>query len=150
MCSETFTAPGPSDRLSASYCHNQSGNRQKRLQVGLATPHQRPSRGSIGCVVSLVHSAPAFDLTHPPASLDEALYPYAGPCAFCGRPDKRHRMFDAIREAHRAGDSVGLLADGYLLTPAQVEWIIGQPRFPHVREARALSRERSLTATIGG
>ncbi len=98
----------------------------------------------------MLHTAPSFDLTRPPTSLDEAMYPYAGPCWFCGRPDKRHRMFDAIREAHRAGDSVELLADGYQLTPAQINWIISQPRFPHVREARAFSLSRSDKPWIGG
>ena len=70
-------------------------------------------------------------------TIDTAIYPYAGPCAFCGRPDKRHRMFDAIRENHRAGDSIGMLANLYDLTAEQVEWIVAQPRFPGVRRAPA-------------
>lgn len=72
-----------------------------------------------------------------PLTLDTALYPYAGPCAFCGRPDKRHRMWDAIRESHRAGDPVDMLAEWYDLTAEQVAWIVAQPRFPGVRRAPA-------------
>lgn len=71
-----------------------------------------------------------------PMTLDRAIYPYAGPCALCGRPDKRHRMFDAIRENHRAGDSVGLLADAYGLSVEVVEWIVAQTRFNGVRKPR--------------
>jgi hypothetical protein len=37
--------------------------------------------------------------------LDALMHP-AGPCAFCGGPDKRHRVIDAIRERVRAGGSV--------------------------------------------
>lgn len=66
-------------------------------------------------------------------TIDEAIYPYAGPCAFCGRPDKRHRLFDGIREAYRAGESIGDIADDYDLSPERVEWIIAQPRFPRLR-----------------
>lgn len=62
-------------------------------------------------------------------TLDEAIYPYAGPCAFCGRPDKRHRMFDAIRENHRAGDDIEMLADLYGLSVEAVAWIVAQRRF---------------------
>jgi len=46
-------------------------------------------------------------------------------------------MFDAIRENHRAGDSIGMLANLYDLTAEQVEWIVAQPRFPGVRRAPA-------------
>lgn len=68
-------------------------------------------------------------------NLDTAMYPYAGPCAFCGGPDKRHRMFDAIREAQRAGDPPEYLADAYDLTLEAVLWIIAQTRFPGRRKA---------------
>ena len=36
--------------------------------------------------------------------------PYRGRCAFCGGIDARHRLFEAISERHRAGDSIELLA----------------------------------------
>ena len=39
--------------------------------------------------------------------------PFAGECAFCGGPDKRHRMYDAIVECLRGGDSAELVARGY-------------------------------------
>lgn len=67
-------------------------------------------------------------------NLDTAIGPYAGPCALCGFRDKRHRMFDAIRENHRAGDSIGLLAALYNRSPEAIEWIVSRKRFP--RRAR--------------
>ena len=54
----------------------------------------------------------------------DALYPFAGPCGFCGGPDKRHRLADALVEAHRAGDSIDLLVHAYdwpdVVTPESV------------------------------
>ena len=43
----------------------------------------------------------------------DVLYPYAGPCLFCGGPDKRHRLADSIVEDLRAGDTQESVADGY-------------------------------------
>ena len=31
----------------------------------------------------------------------DALEPYRGPCGICGGPDQRHRLWDAVEEAHR-------------------------------------------------
>lgn len=70
-------------------------------------------------------------------NLDTAIGPYAGPCACCGRPDKRHRMFDAIRGSHRAGDSIEMLSDVYGRSPEAIEWIVSRKRFP--RLARIVS-----------
>lgn len=47
-----------------------------------------------------------------PAALD-AYFPRRGPCAFCGGPDARHRVWDAIRERRAAGESVEDLARDY-------------------------------------
>lgn len=44
-----------------------------------------------------------------PAVLDRWL-PFAGPCAFCSHPDRRHHLVDAIRGAYRAGESVTRVA----------------------------------------
>jgi hypothetical protein len=63
-------------------------------------------------------------------TLDEALGPYAGPCAFCGRPDKRHRLFDAIKGTVAAGCTVKATAWDFDLTPEAVEWVVAQKRFP--------------------
>ena len=43
----------------------------------------------------------------------DLLGPFVGECAFCGGPDKRHRVYDAIVEIVRAGDSPERVADDY-------------------------------------
>ena len=40
-------------------------------------------------------------------------FPPRGPCAFCGHPDKRHRIIDVIAGRHKAGESLADLADDY-------------------------------------
>jgi hypothetical protein len=60
----------------------------------------------------------------PGPSVLDVLYPYAGPCAFCGHYDKRHRMADAIVENVRAGDSVEMVAEGYDLSEEAVRALI--------------------------
>lgn len=47
--------------------------------------------------------------------------PPAGPCAFCGLPDRRHRLLESVAEAVRAGDSVSFTAEGYDLSEEAVE-----------------------------
>lgn len=55
-----------------------------------------------------------------PARFDAA-FPRRGPCLFCvGFKDGRHRLLDAIRSRHRAGDSVAVLARDYGRFPAQI------------------------------
>lgn len=39
--------------------------------------------------------------------------PPAGPCAFCGLPDRRHRLLEAVAENLRAGDDPAAVADEY-------------------------------------
>ena len=51
-----------------------------------------------------------------PANSNELLdrsFPKQGKCAFCGRQDARHRVLDAIKDRHKAGDSIELLAEDY-------------------------------------
>ena len=43
----------------------------------------------------------------------DLLYPYAGECAFCGHPDKRHRLADSMIENVRAGDPPSVVARAY-------------------------------------
>ena len=52
-------------------------------------------------------------LTDAQAARLDVLVPHRGPCGFCAGPDARHRLFDAIREQVRAGDSIELVADNY-------------------------------------
>ena len=37
-----------------------------------------------------------YDGKERPVPILDALYPYAGPCGFCGFGDKRHRLADAV------------------------------------------------------
>lgn len=50
--------------------------------------------------------------------------PFRGPCLFCGHPDARHRLFDAIVGRHQAGESVELLAWDYGLAEEVVRWVV--------------------------
>jgi uncharacterized protein (DUF433 family) len=43
-----------------------------------------------------------------------------GPCAFCGHPDAGHRIWDAIAERRRAGDSEEDIGADYGLKPIGV------------------------------
>lgn len=63
-------------------------------------------------------------------TIDEALGPYAGPCALCGRPDKRHRLFDTIRGELKAGASVESICWNSSISEQAVEWIVTRQRFP--------------------
>jgi hypothetical protein len=66
-----------------------------------------------------------------PAEFDAA-YPRRGPCAFCergagahpGRLDARHRLLDAIRSRHRAGDSVEILCRDYDRTEREIRLVL--------------------------
>jgi hypothetical protein len=46
-------------------------------------------------------------------SVLDKLGPPRGECAFCGHPDARHRLADAIIENVRAGDAEAFVADIY-------------------------------------
>jgi hypothetical protein len=54
----------------------------------------------------------------------DILVPPRGPCGFCGGPDARHRLFDAIREQANAGDSRQMIIDNYELSPETVDLIL--------------------------
>jgi hypothetical protein len=47
--------------------------------------------------------------------------PFAGPCAFCGAPDRRHRLLEAVAENVRAGDAADFVADEYCVTQEAVQ-----------------------------
>lgn len=50
--------------------------------------------------------------------------PPAGPCGFCGAPDKRHRLWDAICSQFSAGESIDDLAVDYGYTRLEIEqWL---------------------------
>ena len=57
------------------------------------------------------------------AELDQ-WFPPAGPCAFCGSDDKRHRLWDALIGFHKAGDSVEWLARAYDYPVEAIEAVI--------------------------
>ncbi len=56
-------------------------------------------------------------------TLDE-WFPFRGPCGFCGGPDARHRLFDAIAERHAAGDGVEALAEDYDKPPEAIRAVL--------------------------
>ena len=74
-------------------------------------------------------------------TLDEALGPYGGPCTFCGRPDARHRVWDAIIGDHRTGASLEAMAWNYNLKPEVIKWIIAQKRFPVPSKKRRIEMD---------
>lgn len=51
-------------------------------------------------------------------------FPPAGPCAFCGSNDARHRTWDAIMDRHVAGESMKELARDYDLPVAAVRAVL--------------------------
>jgi hypothetical protein len=65
-----------------------------------------------------------YDGQERPVPVFDVLYGYAGPCAFCGFGDKRHRMADALVEAFRAGDSAEFLADGFDVKPTAIATLV--------------------------
>lgn len=67
----------------------------------------------------------------------ELVGPYRGECGICGGPDARHRLFDALQEANRAGDSIAFLADVYDFTEEYVAAIVAAPRWREPRRRRA-------------
>ena len=58
-------------------------------------------------------------------SLDQ-YFPFRGPCAICGHPDARHRLFDAIRGRAKAGDSVEELAEDYDASEEAIKLVINE------------------------
>lgn len=57
------------------------------------------------------------------ARLDE-LWPPCGPCAFCGGPDKRHRLWDMIKGRHAEGETVEALAEDYGVTTEHIDILV--------------------------
>lgn len=51
-------------------------------------------------------------------------FPFAGPCAFCGNWDKRHRLFDVIYGRYNGGESVKSLAKDYETTPRAIKLVL--------------------------
>lgn len=49
---------------------------------------------------------------------------YAGPCWFCGGPDKRHRLADSIVGGVRAGDSPEETARSYVVSVETVNALV--------------------------
>lgn len=48
----------------------------------------------------------------------------AGPCLVCGYPDKRHRLWDAIKDRFAAGESLDELATDFDYTREEIEqWL---------------------------
>jgi len=67
----------------------------------------------------------------------DAAFPYRGPCGMCGCADARHRLFDAMRGASRAGDHVLDIARAYDATIEAVRAVLRPKRCPLRRKVRA-------------
>jgi hypothetical protein len=68
----------------------------------------------------------------------DVLRPYNGPCWFCGGPDQRHRLADALVEAVGGGDSPAFLVEIYDYPEITVPVI---ERLVAVREANRKRRK---------
>ena len=51
-------------------------------------------------------------------------FPPCGPCGICGGPDGRHRLFDAIRDRYRAGESAAAIAEDLDVPTRGVAWLV--------------------------
>lgn len=57
------------------------------------------------------------------AELDK-YFPPAGPCAFCGHKDKRHRLWDVIMGMHKNNEGIKAISHNYELPIEAVEAVI--------------------------
>jgi hypothetical protein len=62
------------------------------------------------------------------------LYPKRGPCAICGGPDARHRLWDSIDGYLRVGEPLDFIMDDFSVTKEQVEAV--QRAYRKARKAR--------------
>jgi len=60
-------------------------------------------------------------------------FPPAGPCAFCGHADKRHRLWDALLGSHRVGQPVSELAQFYELPLEAVQAVIHEQPYQRIQ-----------------
>ena len=51
-------------------------------------------------------------------------FPPAGPCAFCGHRDRRHRIWDVIMERQRGGESAEDTAEDFELPVEVVDAVL--------------------------
>lgn len=70
-------------------------------------------------------ATPDHERLTPEASAELDLhFPPAGPCAFCGGPDKRHRLWDVFIGRAEAGETAAEIADDYGYSLAAVEAVL--------------------------
>lgn len=62
-------------------------------------------------------------MSEPLPDFIEQAFPERGPCAFCGDPDARHRIFDAITDYIDAGEPTYTLAQSYGVSEQVVVWL---------------------------
>jgi len=67
-------------------------------------------------------------------------FPPAGPCAFCGHDDKRHRLWDQLIGMNEAGDSVQTIAWQYELPEQAVEAVLRLRPYQPVRRVRKVRK----------
>ena len=69
-------------------------------------------------------------------SIIDAAFPYRGKCGMCGCADARHRLFDAMRGNHRAGDDPERIATAYAAPLRGVLEVLAPKRTPLRRKVR--------------
>lgn len=89
-----------------------SGNRQRRSQIYGGADRQ----GHFGMETMRMNPPQGF--------ADSSWLKYRGPCALCGSPDARHRLFDAWRGMNKGGDSVESLAQQWNAPVEVVRFIV--------------------------
>lgn len=72
-------------------------------------------------------------------------WPKCGPCAMCGGPDKRHRLWDAIETSGRL-DGVAFAARDYDVSRADVRLLMRAFSLARYRHARLPGRYPLVSA----
>lgn len=83
-------------------------------------------------------------MSRPLSPLLDELFPFRGPCGFCGLPDARHRLWDTLREQVRAGDPPLMVADEFDLPMHAVQAVLDVPEADYRRWIRRLRRAGAI------
>ena len=68
-------------------------------------------------------------------AMTQGIEPFRGPCAFCGGPDARHRLFDSLRDDPQPAAET---ADEYNVPVLLVRVVRAQKRRPNHSDWRGI------------